>query len=80
MARRAACCASQQQLPGNEVSASGFLTAGATLDVEVGNNGNKNFDSTGLTFTVTAVPEPETAALMLAGLAAVGFVAKRRKS
>ena len=58
-----------------------FLAAGATLDAEVGNGGNgKNFDSTGLTFTVTAVPEPETAALMLAGLAAVGFVAKRRKS
>lgn len=29
---------------------------------------------------VTAVPEPETYALMLAGLAAVAFVARRRKS
>ena len=29
---------------------------------------------------VTAVPEPETYALLLAGLGVVGFVAKRRKS
>ena len=28
---------------------------------------------------VTPVPEPETYALMLAGLAAVGFIARRRK-
>ncbi len=57
------------------------LSAGQFIDVEVGNfDGNKNYDSTGLTLTITAVPEPETVALMLAGLAAVGFVAKRRKS
>lgn len=30
--------------------------------------------------SVTAVPEPETYAMMLAGLGAVGFVARRRKS
>ena len=30
-------------------------------------------------FTVTPIPEPETYALMLAGLAALGFVSKRRK-
>ena len=31
-------------------------------------------------FSVTPVPEPETYALMLAGLGAIGFVTRRRKS
>jgi hypothetical protein len=30
-------------------------------------------------YTITPIPEPETYALMLAGLAAMGFVSKRRK-
>ncbi len=33
-----------------------------------------------VTFTVSAVPEPSTYALMLLGLAACGFVAKRRRA
>lgn len=33
----------------------------------------------GASYAVTAVPEPETYALMLAGLGAVAFVARRRK-
>ena len=32
-----------------------------------------------LVSTVTAVPEPETYAMMLAGLAALGFLARRRQ-
>ncbi len=35
--------------------------------------------SYGGNFAVTPIPEPETLALMLAGLGAVGFVARRRK-
>nr|WP_316643871.1 FxDxF family PEP-CTERM protein [uncultured Roseateles sp.] len=41
-------------------------------------NGGKFTASVGV--QVTAVPEPETYALMLAGLAAVGFVARRRQA
>jgi hypothetical protein len=40
--------------------------------------GTFNLDSTGLTFTVAAIPEPSTYAAIL-GLATVGFVAIRRR-
>ena len=32
------------------------------------------------TYSVTAVPEPETYAMMLAGLGAIGFMSRRRKA
>lgn len=38
-----------------------------------------NFDGTNVTITA-AVPEPSTYAMLFAGLAAVGFIARRRKS
>lgn len=38
------------------------------------------FDGTTLTYSVAAVPEASTIAMMLAGLGAVGFAARRRKA
>jgi hypothetical protein len=44
-----------------------------------GNNNNYDGAKYGV-MEVTAVPEPETYALMLAGLASIGFVSRRRKA
>ncbi|NGZ87170.1 FxDxF family PEP-CTERM protein [Duganella aceris] len=56
------------------------LNAGQTLDFVVGNNGNFYNGTTPLTVTVTAVPEPETYAMLLAGLCLVGAIARRKRA
>jgi hypothetical protein len=42
--------------------------------------GDADFDDIVVKVSVSPIPEPSTYALMLAGLAAVGFVARRRRS
>ena len=58
------------------------LNAGDHVDFVVGygSNNDYHFDSTRLDATITAVPEPETYAMLLAGLGLVGVIARRRKT
>ena len=64
----------------------GFFVAGVnTLDFQVANQGGPTglrveFTASDATQSVAAVPEPETYAMLLGGLGALGFVARRRKS
>ena len=58
------------------------LNGGETLDFVVGNNGNFYYGNTPITVSindVTPVPEPESYAMLLAGLGLLSFVARRRK-
>jgi hypothetical protein len=59
----------------------GFLFATHAQGLANGGSGwfNGQLTPTSTPFDVTPVPEPETYALLLAGLAAVSFIAKRRK-
>ena len=58
------------------------FTLGGAYDLILGfNDGlrvDSDYDDMVVGLKVTAVPEPESYALMLAGLAAVGFVSRRR--
>jgi hypothetical protein len=63
--------ASTNANPGN--SGTVLLLAGDTLDVTVGNNGSFFFGTTPVAFSISAVPEPAPAALLLAGLAVLGL-------
>ena len=54
-----------------------------SINLATGNaalRGNYNGTLNGLAFTTAPVPEPETYALMLAGLAVVGYVGRRRQA
>nr|WP_316642339.1 FxDxF family PEP-CTERM protein [uncultured Roseateles sp.] len=53
------------------------LTGPLTLIVKGTSGANASYSGT---LNVTAVPEPETVALMLAGLGVMGFVARRRRT
>jgi hypothetical protein len=48
------------------------LAAGGTSRFLIGNNGNYSFDTTGLSLSVAAVPEPATWAMMIGGFGMVG--------
>lgn len=56
-----------------------FLAASGSMITSLVFSSDQNAFEVGR-FSVTAVPEPETYALMLAGLGIMGFVARRRKA
>jgi hypothetical protein len=74
---------SNTDLPGfNSLSLNkGLLTLSASGEfATVFSNGGNTPSQFAISLVVTPVPEPETYAMMLAGLGLLGFMAKRRKS
>lgn len=55
-----------------------LLPAGGILAVIVDKDGDYSNDSTGLNLTLTAVPEPATWGMMIAGFGLIGTVLRRR--
>lgn len=53
--------------------------AAANYQINFGNRGGDNLGALLDNVSVTAVPEPETYALMLAGLSLIGFAARRKQ-
>lgn len=65
---------------GAKTCMTGFLTAGSPLAVPAGMAGGTMMGTDQITQTISAVPEPETYALFLAGLGLMGMVVRRRRA
>lgn len=61
------------------VSGSVFLNQGDRIQLNVGNNGEYTYDTTGLQGTISFVPEPGTWAMMIGGISLIGGAARRRQ-